>query len=179
MPAGPTSIRRARPRDAPALAELAASTFRESHGAFLDADEAIEIHVARHFGVESVASWITDPAGTLLVAAHGGRLSGYVQLKDSPPPACVTGPAPIELARIYLAARSIGTGLGARLMRAACAEARALQRRTVWLVVCEGNLRAIGFYGRFGFVPVGSTVFMLGDRRYVDPVMAAPVPEGA
>lgn len=179
MGAKSATIRHARPRDAPALAALAAATFGDTHRMLLnDADDAIEAHVATHFTIEAVASWIADPASTLLVAAARGRLFGYAQLRDKTPPACVDGPDPIELARIYLDTDAIGTGLGARLMEAAYAEARTLHRGTLWLVVCEGNLRAIRFYTKSGFAPAGHTEFMLGGRRYLDPVLAAPVPAG-
>jgi GNAT superfamily N-acetyltransferase len=113
---------------------------------------------------------------SLEVAESGKRLVGYFQVRASPPPPCVTGPAPLELARLYLRADTIGTGLGAQLMRAAFAEARRRGCRTMWLVVYSGNARAREFYRRWGFSDVGLKDFHFGGQVYADPVMAAAVP---
>jgi len=84
---------------------------------------------------------------------------------------------PIELARLYLDESVIGQGLGGRMMRAAQAEARRQGARTLWLSVYDRNLRAVDFYKRCGFVDVGGKEFFFGGKIYVDPVMAAPVPQ--
>jgi GNAT superfamily N-acetyltransferase len=101
---------------------------------------------------------------------------GYLQIKASPPPPCVTGPAPIELSRLYVRVETLGTGLGAGFMHAMLAEARRRGCQTAWLVVYSGNDKAREFYRRWGFVDVGCKDFQFGAQVYSDPVMAAPVP---
>lgn len=101
-----------------------------------------------------------------------------MQVKASRPPPCVTGPAPLELSRLYLRVDTIGTGLGADFMRALHDEARRRGSRTLWLVVYSGNDKARAFYRRWGFADVGFTDFQFGGKVYSDPVMAAPVPAG-
>jgi ribosomal protein S18 acetylase RimI-like enzyme len=84
----------------------------------------------------------------------------------------VGGPDPIELVRIYVDPRAIGTGLGARLMSASLDEAAAQGAQTIWLGVWEKNIRAIRFYERWGFTKVGEKTFVLGSDPQTDHVMA-------
>jgi GNAT superfamily N-acetyltransferase len=174
---GKTSIRPARPDEIDALIELASTTFHDTYCA-TDAAGEIADYLARNFTHRAFADILADPTMTLLVAESGKRLVGYLQIKDSAPPPCVTGPAPLELARLYLRVDTIGTGLGADFMRAMLAEARRRERQTLWLVVYSGNDKARDFYRRWGFVDVGCKDFQFGGKVYSDPVMAAPVPAG-
>jgi ribosomal protein S18 acetylase RimI-like enzyme len=45
----------------------------------------------------------------------------------------------------------------------------------VWLCVWQENPRAIAFYGKQGFITVGSQIFILGTDRQLDWVMARPL----
>jgi GNAT superfamily N-acetyltransferase len=177
-PAREATIRLATTADIPALAALAADAFRDTYRG-IDADEDIESYIAKHFHHDELARQLADPASTMLLAAAPDRLLGYSQVKRSEVPACVTGPAPVELARLYLCVQAKGQGLGGRLMRAVQAEARRLDRQTLWLGVYDRNVHAIAFYQRFGFATVGHKGFEFGGRIYMDPVMAAPVPLAA
>lgn len=168
-------IRTATLADAERLAGFARDAFRDTYRDIDDADD-IERYVAEHFTPQRVAEQIGDPASTMLLAWRGETLTGYAQVLQSPAPPCVTGPAPVELARLYLAQDAIGLGLGARLMRAVQARVRELGGRTVWLGVYDRNQRAIAFYRKFGFVDVGGKEFLFAGRVVIDPVMAAPLP---
>lgn len=157
------------------MIELASTTFRDTYGA-TDAASEIARYLATNFTARSFAEILANESTTMLVADSGGRLVGYLQIKASEPPPCVTGAAPIELSRLYLRIDAIGTGLGADFMRVMFAEARHRGCRTVWLVVYSGNDNARDFYRRWGFVDVGFKDFQFGSQVYSDPVMAAPVP---
>lgn len=177
----PMVIRRATAADTEVLAEFAAAAFRHTYRDIDQADE-VERYVRRSFQPRTLRAQIADPGSVLLVAHRGAELVGYAHLRRSKAPACVTGPVPVELARLYLDVGMIGKGHGAALMLEVLGEARATGCRTLWLVVYDGNTRAVGFYRKFGFVRVGETKFLLGDRMYVDPVMTAPIaslPNGA
>ena len=159
------------------MIELASSTFRDTYRA-TDAASEIADYVATHFTRHAFAGILADTSTTLLVAQSGERLVGYLQIKASRPPPCVTGPAPLELSRLYLRVDTIGTGLGADFMRALHDEARRRTSRTLWLVVYSGNDKARAFYRRWGFADVGFKDFQFGGKVYSDPVMAAAVPAG-
>ncbi len=177
MPTRP-ALRLADEHDAPALASFAAQAFADTYRG-LDEPQDIADYVAEHFAVDAFERVLRDPACTTLLAEATEGLAGYAQLRQGPPPDCVAGPDPIELARLYLAARSIGRGLGAWLMHEVHAQARRLGARTIWLGVYDRNLRAVRFYERSGFRCVGGKAFAFGGRLYTDPVYAAPVSDGA
>jgi ribosomal protein S18 acetylase RimI-like enzyme len=168
-------IRHAVPDDASRLAAFATEAFTDTYRE-LDDPQDIADYCGEHFRADVMAGVIEDPACTVLLAEQAGELAGYAILKDRPAPACVTGPAPLQLWRLYLGAGFIGRGLGARLMQAVQAGARQRGAATLWLGVYDRNLRAVAFYERFGFARVGSQAFVFGGEVYLDPVYAAPVP---
>jgi GNAT superfamily N-acetyltransferase len=156
------------------LAELAALASRSFFDAYRETDDhaVIEEYCARNFTLGRFASILADPRARLVVATDGaGRLAGYAHVGASPPPPCVRGADPIELARLYLAHEWIGQGVGATLMLAAIEEARRLGGRALWLGVYERNPRAIAFYRRFGMQVVGTKPWAWGGEVFQDPVM--------
>jgi len=168
------TIRIATGDDIDGLVELAAATFRETYSSTDDATE-IEEYIGREFTPQTLTTILNDPASIVLVALGDRRLLGYAHLKESPPPPCVTGATPIELARLYLRSETIGQGHGAALMKSVLSMARLRNRKTLWLVVYSRNEHARTFYRRFGFVDVGIKDFYFGGRSYPDPVMAMAV----
>lgn len=171
-------IRRATRDDVDALVPFAQQAFRDAYR-LLDDPADIEAYVTGHFTTEAFFSILEDASSTLFVATLGNQLAGYAHLARSVAPPCVTGPRPIELARIYLRHDAIGRGHGAALMRHVFSEARRQACGTVWLGVYDRNVRAREFYRRWGFRDVGTKGFLFGGRIYADPVMAAEVPDHA
>jgi GNAT superfamily N-acetyltransferase len=168
------TIRLATVEDATLLAAFGAQAFTDTYRE-LDDPQEIADYVAEHFRPEAIAAVIADPACTTLLAWVGEQLAGYAIVRAAPVPDCVTGPAPIELWRVYLGEGFIGQGLGARLMHEVHAEARRRGARTLWLGVYDRNVRAVEFYERFGFAKVGDKEFLFGGRIYLDPIYAAAV----
>jgi diamine N-acetyltransferase len=171
---GDRSVRRARPADGDALAELASTSFRDAYR-LIDDPRDIDDYVARNFTPAVFASILADSSSTVLLALDRRGMVGYAHIRRSVAPPCVTGPAPIELARLYLRQETVGKGYGSALMHAVHAEARRQGGQTLWLAVYERNLRARDFYRRWGCVDVGTRTFLFGGRSYADPVLSAPV----
>src|SRR5262245_54929225 len=167
-------IRDATAADIEVLVELAQNTFRDAYRHIDDPDD-IEEYVTTEFTPGAFASILSDRDSILLVALQAQRHVGYVHIRLSSAPSCVTGPAPIELVRIYLRQETIGQGYGGLLMQAVHAQARRLGCATIWLGVYERNQRALDFYRRWGFVDVGTKDFRYAGKIYADPIMAAPV----
>ena len=170
------SIRPATLQDVPHLVELATNTFRDTYRLLDDPDD-IEAYVAEAFTPERFTAILQDTACVLLVAlAAEQSYVGYALVAHTLPPPCVTGPAPIELSRLYLSQSVIGKGYGAALMQAVHAVARRAGCQTVWLGVYDRNEHARNFYKRWGFADVGTKDFLFGGKLYADPIMAAAVP---
>ena len=146
-----TTIRRGEARDAAALAELGARTFSDTFLA--DNDPAdIAAFLAETFSAEKQAAELAD--------ASTGEA-----------PACVAAKTPIEIARLYVARAQLGRGTGEALMARCVEDARKVGHDVVWLGVWERNARAIRFYERWGFRPVGEHVFVVGKDPQNDLVM--------
>jgi diamine N-acetyltransferase len=167
-------IRRARPADAARLAEFAARTFFETFAAD-NTTEDMALHLTRTFGAPQQTGEIANPAMVTIVAELPDGLAGYAQLREGPVPESVQGPSPIELLRFYVDQPWHGQGLARRLMQAVDEEAIRHGASTLWLAVWERNERAKAFYAKCGFEDVGSKVFLLGNDKQRDRVMARPV----
>lgn len=164
------TIRRATPADAPALAALAARTFRETFSAD-NTPEDLALHLAAAYGIEQQSREIRDPTIITLVVEHETALVAFAQLRLGTPPTCVTGPAPIEIQRFYLSAEWHGRGLAPCLMDAALAAARAAGAQTIWLGVWERNPRAIAFYRKAVFRDAGAHIFVVGTDPQTDRIL--------
>lgn len=164
-------IRAAVPADSAALAALGERTFRDTFAAD-NTPENIAAHLAATYSPARQAAELADPRRTTLVAATpAGELIGFVQLFAGEAPAAVTGPAPVEILRLYVDRGYHGRGVAHRLMTAAVEAAAARGAGTLWLGVWERNPRAIAFYRKWGFEDVGSHEFLLGSDRQTDRLM--------
>jgi len=167
-------IRLATVDDVPLLCRLGAATFRETYRAISDPREVDE-YADEHFTPGKVAAWFHKPCARTLLAVAGETPVGYAHLRHARVPACVADRKAIELSRLYLLGTAQGSGLGSAMMAAALAQAAQLEARTVWLGAYDRNVRALGFYARHGFTPVGTHEFEFGGRIYADPVLTRPV----
>jgi GNAT superfamily N-acetyltransferase len=176
-------IRRAADRDAPLLAELGARTFYEAYLAD-NAPEDMDAYVRENFTPEQQARELADPAVTYLVAFVSGRAVAYAKLRVSEVPPCVTGPRPVEVARLYVAKEEHGKGVAHVLFQACFDEARRAGHETLWLQVWDRNPRARAFYRKWGLEDVGEMAFLLGselqsDRVLVKAIQRPPLPRRA
>jgi len=168
-------IRAGVPTDATALAELAVRTFRETFAAD-NRPEDMAHHIARAYGTSQQHAELVDPDIATLVVEVDGQLAGYAQLRSGAAPSCVTGEAPVELWRFYIARPWHGRGVAQALMRRVESEAYWRGGRTLWLGVWERNERAKAFYQKNGFTDVGSHVFMVGSDAQTDRLLVRPLP---
>jgi ribosomal protein S18 acetylase RimI-like enzyme len=168
-------IRRATESDAPRVAEFAQRTFVETF-AIHNTPENMTAHVAQSFGPAIQLSEIRNANSVTLLVELGGNVAAFAQVRRRQAPPCVTGPAPVELQRFYVDRPFHGRGIAQRLMQAVEEIARELDGRTLWLGVWEHNPRAIAFYGKCGFVDVGTHAFFVGSDEQIDRVMSRSLP---
>ena len=168
------SIRRAQPRDAGALAELAERSFRD---AFADSNDPVdmEIHCGERFGEAVQAREIADPDWVTLLAEGNGQLVGFAQVRLNAPMDCVAARRPAALYRIYVASPWHGRGIAQQIMDEVMAVAAQDGSDRIWLGVWEENRRAMAFYRKYGFEVVGAHEFTFGTERQQDLVMARDV----
>lgn len=167
-------LRRAVPQDAPSLAVFAERTFRDAFAA-RNSPENVDLHCAKAFGTEIQRREIEDPWLVTMLAEDAGRQVGFSQLRLSNASPSVAARRPAELHRIYVSAEWQGRGVAQDLMGRAFGDAAAAGCDILWLGVWEHNSKAIAFYRKLGFEVVGEHVFMLGQDRQRDLVMARKV----
>ena len=168
------TLRRGTVADAARLAEIGARTFAQTFAAD-NRPEDMDAHLAATFGVPQQTAELESPDYVTLFAEVDGIAAGFAQVRRHVAPACVVGPAPIEVHRFYVERAWHGRGVAAALMAACLAVVRELGGRTAWLSVWERNPRALAFYGKQGFVQAGTTDFWVGPDRQTDHVMARTV----
>lgn len=164
------TIRLARASDAAALAALAERTFRDTFGASNSARD-MELHCARTYGAAIQAAEIADQRRTTLVVDAAGGLAGYAQLRWNATASLIAA-RPAEIQRIYVDRPWHGRGVAHELMARLLAIAREGGADGVWLGVWEHNARALAFYRKAGFAPIGEHEFALGDEIQRDLVLA-------
>jgi ribosomal protein S18 acetylase RimI-like enzyme len=171
---GTLMIRRAVPGDAAALAAFAESAFRATFGAQNSA-ENMDVYCAGAYGESIQAREISDPGIETLVAMQDDRPIGYAQLRWGAAPGRVTAVKPAEISRLYVDHAQHGKGVARELMDRLFALAGAGGADLIWLGVWEHNPRAIAFYRKHGFTPVGDHIFKLGDDPQRDLIFVRPL----
>ncbi|HEU4391665.1 MAG TPA: GNAT family N-acetyltransferase [Blastocatellia bacterium] len=167
-------IRLATSDDAALLAELGARTFRDTFASD-NKPEDMNAYLAESFGVEIQSVELASSNTTFLIVEVDRIPAGYAHLQAVSSPSCVTGPNPIELARIYVSREWLGRGVGEALMRACIDQSRKAGYETIWLGVWEKNPRAQSFYRKWGFKVVGTHGFQLGSDLQNDFIMERPL----
>lgn len=163
-------IRAATVADAEMLTDLAARTFYDAF-ADMNTPQNMQAYMSKAFTVPRLTAEISDPQAKFLIAEVDGVAAGYAKLLPGNVPASVTGPNPIELVRLYVDRKFLGSGIGNDLMQACLDEARNLGHRSMYLGVWEHNHRAQSFYFRWNFRVVGSHIFQMGDDQQMDWLM--------
>ncbi|KDE97794.1 acetyltransferase [Mycolicibacterium aromaticivorans JS19b1 = JCM 16368] len=165
--------------DAVELADLAAITFPLACPPTSPPAD-ITAFIAAHLSRGRFADYVVDPSRTVLAARSGGRMVGYAMLIEGvsahPDVAQAITPRPaVELSKLYVLADSHGSGVAAALMDATLNRAADAGARCVWLGVNQRNSRAQRFYGKHGFIVVGTKTFPMGTHTEQDYVMVRPL----
>ncbi|HEX6323279.1 MAG TPA: N-acetyltransferase [Vicinamibacterales bacterium] len=165
-----TVVRPATAADAARLSAFARRVFDEVFGPANDPDDMAS-YLAQAFSPGVQLAEIVAPGSILLLAERDGAFQGYLHIAPAPTPDCVTGPAPLELKRLYVDPSHHGRGVGRKLLDEGLARAHSAGARTIWLGVWEHNTRAQKFYAREGFTRVGDHPFVLGTDTQTDWIM--------
>ena len=163
------TIRRCLPGDEIALSLVGQAAFLEAFAGVLDGQDILG-HCARQHSNEKYAGWLSDRASTVWIAeiAPGQAPVGFLLLTTPDLPLADVTPTDAEIKRVYLLHRFQGSGLGARLMAEAQAEAKIRGLRRLLLGVYAHNVAAIKFYEKLGYRRVGERKFKVGENTYDD-----------
>jgi diamine N-acetyltransferase len=167
------TIRRAVVADAAKLSLVGGASFLESFADDHPGDDLVDHVVDRH-SVAVYQDWLADPAFAVWIVEEAlGAPIGYAMLGPATLPGGTATDS--EIKRIYVLRRWHARGLGRDLFAAAVAEAIARGSERLLLAVYKANALAIAFYERQGMTVIGETVFMVGETKFYDQVMAKPL----
>lgn len=178
--------------DLPQLATLSEDTYRDTF-ASVNTPENMTAYCTKAFSLAQLSDelrdpearfWkvqlaepLTTPSATLPVGHCVGYLKCLLALdsNDTTIPPEIHAHKPLYIERFYIIGSAIGTGIAQQLMT--FCETWAIQHGhgCLWLGVWEKNTRAIRFYEKHGFVPMGTHVFWLGDDPQTDLWLMKPL----
>lgn len=175
LAAHPVTVRRAKPRDAEALAEVAAATFGLACPPDMPAED-IETFIATNLSRERFRAYLKDRTRWLFIAEVAGAVVGYTMAvagEPSDPDVAAAVPCrpTAELSKCYVLPEHHRAGAAGALMTATLDAARERGLPGIWLGVNGQNERAQRFYRKNGFERVGGRAFAVGGRRECDDVM--------
>lgn len=170
----PVVWRRAGSQDTEALAYLGAATFLATF-AFDHPGQPLIEHLRAEHSVAYYTEKLAQPDVDIVIGETPlGAPIGYVMMVPPTHPD-LQQDGDIELKRIYLLGPWQGGGNGKAMLEQAFQIARDRKAQRMLLAVYEVNARAIAFYERAGFSPIGETVFMVGDVPFRDMVYGRPI----
>ena len=150
--------------DAPALAQLGATTFIAAFGHLYRAED-LTAFLAQVHNPDAVAEEIAGDSCTHCLVEHEGTLVAYCKLRYPSHYVSYTDAAnPLELGQLYALPEHTGAGIGAKLMDWAIGQARAGGHDAMLLSVYAENFGAQRFYQRYGFGKIADITFQVGDH---------------
>ena len=161
--------------DVDRLALIGAATFLETFAGILDGGAIVEHCRAEHSAAAYLRYLESGATAWLAEAAEGAAPIGFALLGSSSLPGTDPDGGDLELKRIYSLSHFHGKGVGVALMGLALEHATEAAARRLLLGVYAGNARALAFYRKQGFAPIGGRRFQVGAREYDDIVLAKPL----
>jgi GNAT superfamily N-acetyltransferase len=133
----PVQLRPARDEDAPAVAAVWESAWRDGHLGHVPS-ELVDLRTPASFRVRAAAM-----IRRTTVALSDGEVIGFVTVAGD------------EVEQVFVAAAGRGSGIAAALLAEAERRVAAAGHETAWLAVVAGNARARRFYERSGWSDKG------------------------
>jgi ribosomal protein S18 acetylase RimI-like enzyme len=163
-------IRVATEADAELIADLSRQTFYDTFAGHNTKDD-MDKFMHEQFTREKLIEEVKQPWHIFFLASIEDEPVGYVKLRDGLVPAGLINQSCLEIARIYSIQKTIGKGVGKKLMQTCHDTARQKGKKILWLGVWKENQRAIDFYTNWGFEIFSEQKFVLGDDVQTDWLM--------
>ena len=132
-------------------------------------------YLLKEFTLEKTEKSIQNTLNITLLAEINGHLTGCIEIST-----CTKCPVPSadglpEITFLYVLEAFTGKGVGKMLLNEALKTIKELNFSTTWLTAYYKNTRALAFYQKHGFNPIGITFFEMGDNRYENKIMLCQI----
>ncbi|MGE8289883.1 MAG: N-acetyltransferase family protein [Stenotrophomonas sp.] len=158
------NIRRATPDDAALLCALAERTFVETFGHLYPPQDLVD-YLATAYPVDGQRQQLASGDYAAWLLEVDAQAVGFAFAGPCGLPHADVQPGDGELKRLYVLREHQNGGRGGQLFAEALQWLQARGGQALWIGVWSENLGAQRFYGRQGFVPVGSYEFPVGQVR--------------
>lgn len=148
--------------DLTTLRQISHETYEESF-AGMCRKEDMAAYLKASFCGERLQSDLLNEACSFYFLYVDGNLAGYLKLNESEAQTDINDPDSLELERIYVISSYQGRGLGSYLLKSAEDEGKRRGKSYLWLGVWEKNEKALAFYEKLGFYPLGRHTFVMGN----------------
>jgi len=152
-------IREAVESDANTVSLLARQTFTDTYDDLNE--EQVDRYISEFFSISKIREYINSPTYRLLVADRG-QLAGYTLLGKTLAPEFLQADKPIECIRLFVVKEAQGQKLGSKLLESALAICSKEGNDMLWLKVWDKNEKAIRFYEKNDFLPIGISNYTEG-----------------
>lgn len=162
------SFRDASAKDAATLDRIFNTSFCDTFAHLYRADDLSAF--LSSFALSDWEAELRDAAYAFRIAEADGKPVGYAKLGPQKLPISSERPS-MMLDQLYVLKEHHGVGIAHSLMDWGLAEARRRHAQELYLTVYIDNHRARRFYDRYGFEPVGTYDFMVGNHVDEDIIM--------
>lgn len=159
-------IRLATIKDATSIALLGRVTFTEAFGHLFNDVQDLRNYLNTTFAVEKIEQSIEKENNVYWIAFVDKLPVGYAKLKLKSPSDFVTSGFISQLQKIYVLQDFLSMKIGKHLQYELLKRAKQEGSKHIWLSVYKGNQRAISFYERNNFTPVGKHQFRIGKQTF-------------
>lgn len=171
-----THFRQCTPEDLEILQAFSRKCFFETFAA-VNTPENMEAYLDKAYAPEKLRAELSDINSIFYFLYLDEKLAGYLKLNEAPAQTEFHDQEALEIERIYVSQAFQGEGFGRCLMNKAIDTAKEREKKYIWLGVWEKNAKALRFYKKSGFSPIGTHSFMVGDDEQTDILMRKDLEE--
>jgi ribosomal protein S18 acetylase RimI-like enzyme len=167
-------IRRADQNDATFISLLGRITFREAFGSIWKPQTLLN-YLQATFNVDKIASSISKINNQFWVALADDLPVGFIKIKINSQNEAVDDKNAAQLQKIYVLNDFTGRQIGQQLQDVAISYLQQQGKKTLWLVVWDGNKKAINFYNKHQYTTTGKYHYAFEDDSFDFDVMVKKI----
>lgn len=160
------------------IQQLSRNTFFETFHT-VNTPENMQSFLEAAYNTQKLSAELNDGSTAFYLLLDDDEPAGYIKINFGDTQTDIKDKDGIEIERIYVLQKFQGRQFGKILFEKAVEMAKQSHALFIWLGVWEHNQKAIQFYQKLGFQPIGSHPFWLGNDKQTDIIMKLYLPQNA